>query len=98
VIAPLEAIGLGKRYGHSWGLQDCSLRVPPGRIAALVGPNGAGKTTLLHLAAGLLRPTAGEIRVFGRSPSVEPKFLLDRVGFIAQEDRKSTRLNSSHEQ
>ncbi len=85
MIPPVEATGLGKRFGRSWGLRDCSVRIPPGRIAALVGPNGAGKTTFLHLAAGLLRPTAGEIRVLGRLPNPEPRFLLDRVGFIAQD-------------
>lgn len=84
MIAPLEATGLGKRYGDYWALRDCSIRVPAGRIAGLVGPNGAGKTTFLHLAAGLLRPNAGEVRIFGRSPRQEPRLLLDRVGFMAQ--------------
>jgi ABC-2 type transport system ATP-binding protein len=85
MIAPIEATGLGKRYGRKWALRDCSIRVPAGRIAGLVGPNGAGKTTFLHLAAGLLRPNAGEVRVFGRSPQDQPKLLLDRVGFMAQD-------------
>ena len=43
----LNACGLGKRYGNTWALRDCSLRLPAGRITGLVGPNGAGKTTLL---------------------------------------------------
>ena len=64
----LETDQLGKRYGNSWALQDCSLHLPAGRIAALVGPNGAGKSTLLHMAVGLLRPDAGAVRVFGESP------------------------------
>ena len=80
----LEANGLGKRYGRTWALRDCSLRVPAGRIAALVGPNGAGKTTLLHLAVGLLRPDAGAIRVLGEVPAANPA-LLDDVGFVAQD-------------
>lgn len=85
MIAPIEATGLGKRYGRRWALRDCSIRVPAGRIVGLVGPNGAGKTTFLHLAAGLLRPSAGEVRVFGRSPQEQPQLLLDRVGFMAQD-------------
>src|SRR5216684_7982025 len=85
MIAPIEATGLGRRYGRTWALRNLSLRIPAGRIAALVGPNGAGKTTFLHLAAGLLRPSAGEIRIFGWSPQAEPLLLLDRVGFVAQE-------------
>lgn len=85
MIAPIEATGLGKRFGRTWALRDCSIRVPAGKIAALVGPNGAGKTTFLHLSAGLLRPTEGEIRVFGRSPQEQLLLLLDRVGFVAQD-------------
>jgi ABC-2 type transport system ATP-binding protein len=85
MIAPIEATGLGKRYGRKWALRDCSIRVPAGRIVGLVGPNGAGKTTFLHLAAGLQRPSVGEVRVFGRSPQEQRQLLLDRVGFMAQD-------------
>ncbi|WP_328617327.1 ABC transporter ATP-binding protein [Amycolatopsis sp. NBC_00355] len=80
----VEARALGKRYGRSWALQDCALTLPAGRIAALVGPNGAGKSTLLHLAVGLLRPDAGEVRVFGRDPREGPAVLAD-IGFVAQD-------------
>jgi ABC-type multidrug transport system ATPase subunit len=54
----IEASGLGKRYGRTWALRECTLAVPAGRVAALVGPNGAGKTTLLNLAVGLAGPSA----------------------------------------
>ena len=40
----VEASGLGKRYGGTWALRECSLAIPAGHVAALVGPNGAGKT------------------------------------------------------
>jgi ABC-2 type transport system ATP-binding protein len=93
MIAPIEATGLGKRFGRTWALRDCSIRVPAGKIAGLVGPNGAGKTTFLHLAAGLLRPTAGEITVFGRSPQEQLLLLLDRVGFVAQDTPLYTRFS-----
>ncbi len=67
----LEATGLEMRYGRRRApvLADCTFRLPAGRVCALVGPNGAGKSTLLALAAGLLRPTAGTVRVLGRTPS-----------------------------
>jgi ABC-2 type transport system ATP-binding protein len=80
----LEANGLGKRYRRTWALRDCSLRLPAGRVAALVGPNGAGKTTLLHLAVGLSRPDAGVVRVLGEVPGASTA-LLARVGFVAQD-------------
>jgi ABC-2 type transport system ATP-binding protein len=81
----LETAHLGKRYGRSWALRECTLQLPTGRIAALVGPNGAGKTTLLQLAVGLLRPTAGQVRVFGRDPRSRPIEVLSRIGFVAQD-------------
>jgi ABC-2 type transport system ATP-binding protein len=85
VIAPIQATGLGKRFGRTWALRDCSIKIPAGRIAGLVGPNGAGKTTFLSLTAGLLSPTAGKITVFGRSPQDHLLLLLDRIGFVAQD-------------
>jgi ABC-type multidrug transport system ATPase subunit len=81
----LETNKLSKRYGRTWALQDCTLNLPAGRVAALVGPNGAGKTTLLHLAVGLLEPTAGEVQVFGCSPLRQPTEALPRLGFVAQD-------------
>jgi ABC-2 type transport system ATP-binding protein len=83
--AALQVAGLGKRYGDTWALRDCTLEVPAGTVTALVGPNGAGKTTLLQLAIGLIAPTAGELEVFGRSPGTEAGELLPRVGFVAQD-------------
>jgi ABC-2 type transport system ATP-binding protein len=64
----LEARGLVKRYGAAIALGPIDVRVEAGRITALIGHNGAGKSTLLGLAAGLLEPTAGELRVFGERP------------------------------
>src|SRR5215469_8120135 len=81
----LETTKLSKRYGRTWALQDCTLNLPAGRVAALVGPNGAGKTTLLHLAVGLLEPTAGSVQVFGCSPLRQPTEALPRLGFVAQD-------------
>jgi ABC-2 type transport system ATP-binding protein len=80
----IETVALGKRYGSTWGLQDCSIEVPEGSISALVGPNGAGKTTLLRLLMGLRRPTSGEARVLGRAPAQDEDFLAS-VGFLAQD-------------
>ncbi len=64
----VEASGLGKRYGTTWALRQCTLAIPAGHVAALVGPNGAGKTTLLNLAVGLAPPTAGVVTVLGGRP------------------------------
>jgi len=92
VTSVLQARGLGKRYGRRWGLSECTLDVPAGRVAALVGPNGAGKTTLLHLAVGLLSPTSGTIEVLGRRQPAGAD-LLARVGFVAQDAPAYSRLS-----
>ncbi len=84
MTAAVIATGLGKRYRRHWGLRECTLEVPEGRVVALVGPNGAGKTTLLQMAAGLLRPTAGTIRVLAHTPDADVAMLPD-VGFVAQD-------------
>jgi ABC-2 type transport system ATP-binding protein len=81
----LNAFGLSKRYGQSWALRDCSLRIPAGRITGLVGPNAAGKTTLLRIAVGLLEATTGEISIFGWSPTEQPALVLARVAFVPQD-------------
>jgi ABC-2 type transport system ATP-binding protein len=67
----IEAHGLTVRYGRrsAAALEDCSFRLPAGRVSALVGPNGAGKSTLLATVAGLLRPTAGTLTVLGTTPA-----------------------------
>jgi ABC-2 type transport system ATP-binding protein len=81
----IKTAGLSKRYRSAWGLQDCTVDVPEGRISALVGPNGAGKTTLLRLLVGLRRPTSGEARVLGRAPAQDDVDFLASIGFLAQE-------------
>ena len=70
----IEASGLGKRYGSTQALRDCTLAIPAGRVTALVGPNGAGKSTFLNLAVGLSAPSEGSLTVLGggRLPAVAP--------------------------
>jgi ABC-2 type transport system ATP-binding protein len=80
----IETSGLGKRYGGTWALRECSLAVPAGHVAALVGPNGAGKTTLLNLAVGLATPSAGRVTVLGGQAPGSP-VALDGIAFVAQD-------------
>ena len=65
---PIQARGLGKRYGAVVALKDLSLEVVAGEVFGFLGPNGAGKTTTIRLLLGLLRPDGGELKVLGRTP------------------------------
>jgi ABC-2 type transport system ATP-binding protein len=88
----VETRGLGKCFGSTWALRDCDVRVPRGRVAALVGPNGAGKTTLLRLLVGLSTPTRGEVQVLGGPPEQSPGFLAS-VGYLDQRTPLYARLS-----
>ncbi len=61
---------LGKRYGRKWAVRGLDLVVEPGQIYGLLGPNGAGKSTTIRMLVGLIRPTAGEVFVWGRKIGV----------------------------
>ena len=80
----VEAHRLGKRYGGTWALRECSLAIPAGHVAALVGPNGAGKSTLLNLTVGLTAPSAGAVTVLDGQPAGSPA-ALDGIAFVAQD-------------
>jgi len=80
----IETRELGKSYGKTWALRDCTLAVPEGRLAALVGPNGAGKSTLMNLAVGLAVPTTGTVTLLGGISATSPAVLHD-IAFMAQD-------------
>ena len=80
----VEARSLGKRYGSTQALRDCTLTIPAGHVSALVGPNGAGKSTFLNLAVGLSAPSEGGLTVLGgRVPG--SLAALDGIAFVAQD-------------
>src|ERR1700685_2611929 len=80
----IETCELGKRYGKSWALRDCTLTVPAGHLAALVGPNGAGKSTLMNMTAGLTAGASGTATVLDGHPAGSP-VALNGVAFVAQD-------------
>jgi ABC-2 type transport system ATP-binding protein len=80
----IETHSVGKSYGSTRALHDCTLAIPDGHVVALVGPNGAGKSTLLNIVVGLATPTTGEVTVLGGwSPGSMPA--LDGIAFVAQD-------------
>src|SRR6478736_7425812 len=80
---PIEIRGLVKSYGEILAVDDVDLTVNPGDVFGYLGPNGAGKTTSLRMFLGLIRPTAGSVRLFGRDPLREgAKALAGVAGFV----------------
>jgi NitT/TauT family transport system ATP-binding protein len=82
----VEIHGVGKRYPTGVeALRDVSIRLPRGRLTTLLGPSGCGKTTLLKIVAGLIPPTAGEVRVDGRrveGPGPERAFVFQDFALL----------------
>jgi ABC-2 type transport system ATP-binding protein len=80
---PIAARGLVKRYGRIVAVDHVDLTVEPGDVFGYLGPNGAGKTTSLRMMLGLIRPSEGSVRLFGRDPLVDGARALDGVaGFV----------------
>ena len=76
----LEGTDVARSFGGLRVLHRVSFAVAEGEIVALIGPNGAGKTTLFNLIGGLLRPSAGSIRMDGREISATPAYRIARGG------------------
>ncbi len=87
----MVAEAVSKWYGEVIGLNNFTLEVKPG-ITGIVGPNGSGKSTLFKLMLGLIRPNAGDIRVYGQKPWNNPG-LHSRIGFCP--DYESLPLEST---
>jgi ABC-2 type transport system ATP-binding protein len=86
----LQAVKLGKAFRRKkapavQALAEVSLAVRAGEVTGLVGPDGAGKTTLLRLAAGLLLPSAGSIRVLGLNCGASSVEIQGRIGYMPQQ-------------
>jgi ABC-2 type transport system ATP-binding protein len=79
---PLEVRGLVKRYGELTAVGGVDLTVNEGDVYGYLGPNGAGKTTSLRMMLGLIRPSAGSVRLFGQDPLQSVKALHGVAGFV----------------
>lgn len=86
----IELNHVSKVFKDKKAVDDISFRIAKGSIVAILGPNGAGKTTALSMILGLLEPTEGEIRVFGKPP--KDPFVRNNIGAMLQEVSLMDRL------
>jgi ABC-2 type transport system ATP-binding protein len=73
-----------KTFGATRAVNDLSLDVAAGELFGLIGPDGAGKTTTLRLMCGLLRPEAGQVRLFGADPFHSTRAAAASIGYVSQ--------------
>jgi sodium transport system ATP-binding protein len=88
----VNATDLVKRFGGLTAVDGVSLTVQTGEIVGILGPNGAGKTTALRLIAGILTPTAGEVRVNDVNVHRQPLEAKRRIGFLSGDTQLYQRL------
>lgn len=91
----LRIRGLAKAYGGHVAVDGLDLEVPAGQIYALLGPNGAGKTTTLRMVAGLARPDAGRIALFGVDVLAEPIAAKQMLAWLPDEPLLYDKLTPS---
>ena len=80
----IQFTGASRWYGQVIGLNDVTCSIGPG-ITALLGQNGAGKSTMLRLISGQLRPTTGEVEVFGMEPFANAE-VYRKLGYCPEID------------
>jgi len=80
----IETRGLTRRFGHQLAVNNLNLSVPAAGVYGFLGPNGAGKTTAIRMLLGLIRPNAGEVRLFGQPLKANHLSLMRRVGALVE--------------
>ena len=78
----IETSGLVRRYGRTDAVNGINLRVLPGRCYGFFGRNGAGKTTTIKCLLNLLRPTSGEVKLFGLNPAGHEVAVKSRLAYV----------------
>ena len=80
----IEAKKVSKHFGSVIAVNEVSFQIPRGKIFGFIGPSGSGKTTMIRLLAGIYKPTAGEVTVFGLHPSEFTRRTLESIGYMPQ--------------
>lgn len=70
------------RYQTITAVNDISFQVQPGERVAFIGPNGAGKSTTIKILTGIMQASSGHVKVLGKNPAVDRKFLAYQIGAV----------------
>jgi len=81
----VETHGLTRDFGQFRAVNGVDLAVPAGSFYGFLGPNGAGKSTTIKCLTGLLKPTAGSMRILGLDPLAEPVAVKRRIGVVPED-------------
>ncbi|MBI4475573.1 MAG: ATP-binding cassette domain-containing protein, partial [Acidobacteria bacterium] len=81
----VETRGLTRDFGALRAVDGIDLAVPAGSFYGFLGPNGAGKSTTIKCLTGLLRPTAGRMRILGLDPRTDPVAVKRRTGVVPED-------------
>ena len=81
----VETRGLTRDFGSLRAVDGIDLAVPAGSFFGFLGPNGAGKSTTIKCLTGLLRPTAGSMRILGMDPLADPVAVKRRIGVVPED-------------
>ena len=81
----IKTVNLTKYYGKARGVIELNLSVEKGECFGFIGPNGAGKSTTIRTLLGLISPTAGSVRIFGKDIAKEKEAILQDIGYLPSE-------------
>ena len=81
----LRTTELTKKYNNKAVVDNLNLEIHRGEIFGLLGPNGAGKSTTMNMICSIIRPTVGEIELFGKDLRKQKKEVITKIGYIPQE-------------
>lgn len=80
----IEVSHLSKHYGDFIAVEDLSFKLVPGEILGFLGPNGAGKSTTMKMLTGFLRPTTGEVRIWGSDVWTDTLAAQSHIGYLPE--------------
>lgn len=81
----IETENLSKRYGNFYAVKNLNLQIEKGKVFGFLGPNGAGKTTTIAMLTGILHPTEGSIRLFGKNLYDDYFNIKKRIGVVPEQ-------------